>query len=223
MGKYLWNKEKVISAVKNNISYAGVLRELGIPLAGNNTATLKRKIENWNLNTSHFTHSKVKKFDTKILSVEEYLNNTVKITAYKLKNKLLKEGLKKNICERCGISEWQGSPLNIQLHHIDGNPDNNSLENLQMLCPNCHSQTDSYCGNKKEKQKYYCPDCGKEINKTSTRCVSCALKARGATKVTLSKEELQNLLDEGYNKVQISKMFGVTEAAIRKWIKKFQL
>lgn len=92
-----------------------------------------------------------------------------------------------------------------------------------MLCPNCHSQTDSYCGSKKEKQKYYCPDCGKEINKTSTRCVSCALKARGVTKVILSREELQNLLDEGYNKVQIGKMFGVTEAAIRKWIKKFQL
>lgn len=107
-------------------------------------------------------------------------------------------------------------PLVIQLHHIDGNRNNNSLDNLEMLCPNCHSQTENYCGNKQAKQKYYCPDCGREISKNATRCLSCASKFRGQTKFNLSKEELQSLLDQGYSRIQIGKKFGITEAAIRK-------
>lgn len=154
-----------------------------------------------------------------------YLNSKTYIQSSKLKEKLLSEGLKINKCERCGLSEWNGVPIVIQLHHIDGNKYNNSLDNLQMLCPNCHSQTDNYCGNsnKQTKQKYYCPDCGREIGKRSTRCLSCASKFRGQTKFNLSKEELQSLLDKGYTRIQIGKNLGVTEACIRKWIKKYNI
>jgi len=68
---------------------------------------------------------------------------------YKLKNRLLKEGIKENICEECGISEWNGKPINMQLDHINGDSHDHSLENLKMICPNCHSQTDTYCGKNK--------------------------------------------------------------------------
>ena len=65
----------------------------------------------------------------------------------KIKGKLIREGLKENKCEICGlINEWNGKPLVLQLHHINGNHTDNRLENLQILCPNCHSQTDTYCG-----------------------------------------------------------------------------
>lgn len=63
---------------------------------------------------------------------------------YKLKKRLIKSGLKLNVCEECGISEWNGKPINMELHHIDGNNKNHSLENLKMLCPNCHSQTETF-------------------------------------------------------------------------------
>lgn len=63
---------------------------------------------------------------------------------YKLKIRLLKEGLKQNECEVCGLSQWNNLPLNIELHHIDGNRTNHHIDNLQMICPNCHSQTDNY-------------------------------------------------------------------------------
>lgn len=63
---------------------------------------------------------------------------------FKLKNKLIKSGLKQNVCEICGISEWNGKPINMELHHKDGNKHNHSLDNLQMLCPNCHSQTETF-------------------------------------------------------------------------------
>lgn len=63
---------------------------------------------------------------------------------FKLKIRLISEGVKQNKCEHCGISEWNGKPLNMELHHIDGNSHNHLLPNLQILCPNCHSQTDNF-------------------------------------------------------------------------------
>lgn len=63
---------------------------------------------------------------------------------YKLKNRLIKSGIKKNECEECGIKDWNGKPLMIELDHIDGDSNNHKLENLKMLCPNCHSQTDTF-------------------------------------------------------------------------------
>ena len=65
-------------------------------------------------------------------------------SSIKIKNFLLRNNIKQNICEQCGISEWHGKELIIQLHHIDGNRRNNCLSNLIMLCPNCHSLTDTY-------------------------------------------------------------------------------
>lgn len=63
---------------------------------------------------------------------------------FKLKNKLIKAGIKENKCECCGIKEWNGKSINMELHHIDGNRFNHSLSNLIMLCPNCHSQTETF-------------------------------------------------------------------------------
>jgi DNA-binding CsgD family transcriptional regulator/5-methylcytosine-specific restriction endonuclease McrA len=65
---------------------------------------------------------------------------------YNLKLRLLREGLKENRCERCGVSDWRGESLTLALHHINGKRNDNRLENLQLLCPNCHSQTRNYAG-----------------------------------------------------------------------------
>ena len=63
---------------------------------------------------------------------------------YKLKNRMLKEGILINICSECGISEWNGKSISLELDHVDGVRTNHKLENLRLLCPNCHSQTDTY-------------------------------------------------------------------------------
>ena len=63
-----------------------------------------------------------------------------------VKIRLLKEGLKANRCEHCGISQWRGEVLALALHHINGDRLDNRLENLELLCPNCHSQTDTFSG-----------------------------------------------------------------------------
>jgi predicted DNA-binding protein YlxM (UPF0122 family) len=63
-----------------------------------------------------------------------------------LKRLVLDARLKREECERCGIDEWRGRPLTIALHHINGDPADNRLENIELLCPNCHSQTENYGG-----------------------------------------------------------------------------
>lgn len=67
---------------------------------------------------------------------------------HRLRERLLSENWKKHECENCKNSEWLGSPIPLELHHIDGNNSNNFLENLQLLCPNCHALTENYRGRK---------------------------------------------------------------------------
>jgi DNA-binding CsgD family transcriptional regulator len=65
---------------------------------------------------------------------------------FNLKARLVREGLKRNMCERCGLIDWRGEPLTLALHHVNGQRHDNRLENLMLLCPNCHSQTENYAG-----------------------------------------------------------------------------
>ncbi len=78
--------------------------------------------------------------------LRNYLVSGRRVSRTHLKGRLLKEGLKRSVCERCGLSEWRGRPLSIALHHVNGNGRDNRLENLLFLCPNCHSQTPNYGG-----------------------------------------------------------------------------
>ncbi len=71
--------------------------------------------------------------------------------SYKLKQRLLGESIKINQCESCGVKNWNNKKLQMELHHIDGDRTNHLLENLLMLCPNCHSQTDSFRAKNKGK------------------------------------------------------------------------
>lgn len=81
-----------------------------------------------------------------LIPLEDLLVQDRRTNRTHLKGRLIAAGLKKNRCERCGISSWRGEPLNAQLHHENGDGTDNRLENIQFLCANCHSQTDTYGG-----------------------------------------------------------------------------
>ena len=74
-------------------------------------------------------------------------------TSSGMRKRLLEQGLLKEVCGICGIGKvWNGKPLTLQLDHIDGNNDNNTLENVRLLCPNCHSQTHTFAGKNKSRK-----------------------------------------------------------------------
>lgn len=80
------------------------------------------------------------------MPLEHLLKSGVHRGRYHVKARLIREGLKTNRCEGCGLVDWQGQPITLALHHINGVRNDNRLENLQLLCPNCHSQTDTFAG-----------------------------------------------------------------------------
>lgn len=84
------------------------------------------------------------------ISLDQILvKNSTYLWTTNLKKKLLKDGYFDYRCFECGISEWNNKPLSLQLDHINGVNDDNRIENLRLLCPNCHSQTETYCRGKR--------------------------------------------------------------------------
>ena len=143
--KYDWNLERIKEIIPQCINFTEVLKMLSIPRQGNNSNTLKRLLDENNIDYSHFT-GRARVYNNTSTSISEYLSNRVKITSGKLRIKLLTEGLKENKCEICGVSIWQGVQLPLELHHKDGDHFNNDFDNLQILCPNCHSIQEGNAG-----------------------------------------------------------------------------
>lgn len=149
-----WTNDDFTEAVKNSYSYAEVLRQLGLKPAGSNYDMVKRKIKELEIDTSHMTGqlwSKGKKLeDSKYHHGNPLKEILVKDSTYtnmsKLKNRILNEGLKERKCECCGLTEWLGQPISLEMHHVNGIKNDLRIENLQILCPNCHAQTDNYRG-----------------------------------------------------------------------------
>ena len=150
--RYTYSEEDLRKAVKTSTSTRQVLEKLDIVPAGGNYQTTNKRIQKLNIDTSHFTGQAWNR--GKIIGpkrpIEEYLKENSVVQSFRLKNRLLLEGLKEHKCECCGITEWNGKPAPLELDHINGNHHDNQLENLRILCPNCHAQTDTYRGKNKK-------------------------------------------------------------------------
>jgi transposase-like protein len=78
--------------------------------------------------------------------LDRYLVRGRAVNRSHLKGRLLSAGLIANRCDECGITAWRGAPLSMALHHRNGDGKDNRLENLSVLCPNCHAQTPNFSG-----------------------------------------------------------------------------
>lgn len=149
-----WTEEEFRNAVIKSESIAQVNKKLGLKVAGGNYKTVKSYIKIFNLNTDHFTGKGWNignKFGlTNSLPLDKILieNSSYKNTS-SLKKRLLKNNLLSYRCYICNISDWLNKNLVLQLDHINGNNSDNRIENLRLLCPNCHSQTETYCNKKR--------------------------------------------------------------------------
>lgn len=147
-------KQEFEEAARLSKSIAEMCRRLGINPCGGNYRIIHNAIKEYNINTSHFTGQgwnvgmQFKPFKEK--PINEILISNSTYQSFKLKRRLIKEGLKLHFCEICGLSEWRNVPIPLELHHINGNNKDHRLDNLQLLCPNCHALTECYRGRNKK-------------------------------------------------------------------------
>lgn len=151
MRKY--NEDTLREAVSKNYSIRGVLRTLGLAAAGGNYESIKQLIKKLSLDVSHFTgqgHLRGKRNTYRTRPLHEILVYGRLENTFRLKNRLIEEGLKTRNCECCKLTIWNFLLIPLELHHKDGERYNNVLNNLELLCPNCHAQTDNYRGKNKK-------------------------------------------------------------------------
>lgn len=127
--------------------YADVLRKVGLKPSGSNPDTLKKIIKEFELDTSKM--DKNRKFlaashGFRKGPLKEILTENSSFNRVHLKNRLLKERFLEYKCYKCDLNEWKGKFISLHLDHINGVNNDNRLGNLRLLCPNCHSQTETY-------------------------------------------------------------------------------
>lgn len=209
-------------------SYSDLLRKIGLNPKGGNPSTLHKIIDEYELDETQLNNNRKKLYSRnstfphikKRKSMEDILSNKCEFTSSShLLERLINEGYKEYKCENCGLSEWLGKSISLQLEHIDGNHQNNLLSNLKILCPNCHSQTDTFAGRnvnhnktKREKRVKYVKE---KVLKQSSVEKSIKLPP-------ISREELKHLI-RTTPFLTIGKQFGVSDNAIRKWCDKYKL
>lgn len=233
--RYSVSDDDFIQAVTESFSIRQVLIKLEMKGAGGNYSTVKKRMKRLNLDTSHFTGQLWNK--GRIIGptrpIMDYLTNKAIMKSHKLKQRLIQEQILPRRCYKCMLEKWLGNEIPLELHHIDGDHENNFLLNLQLLCPNCHTLTDNYRGKKLKKTKrivrakknthknIYIPKiflciCGKQVRHENSRCKKCIVH-----KSKINWPSVEDLL----NRLKITpyttlgKELGVSDNAIRKHLK----
>lgn len=203
-----YTNDEFKKAVKDSFSLAEVMRKLGLnPSGGGGYDVVNARIKYLNLSISHFTGQGHLKGKTHNYVPPRALANVLiehsNYNRVRLKKRLIEAQMLQNSCYVCNIANsWQGKELVLHLDHINGVKDDNRIENLRLLCPNCHSQTDTYCSKNKAKKNLAngilpqnaeekkiagkksthrfknCDDCGIPVYMKSDRCKACDLHRR---------------------------------------------
>lgn len=245
--RYVVSDEEFTDAVKSSFSIAEALRTMKLCIYGSSYKTFRIRVKALGLDTSHFTgqghlKGKTHNWSTKI-SLNDYLiSGSDKVLAQGIKHRIIEDGLLKNQCDNCGLPpKWCGNPITLQIDHINGNPFDHRIENLRLLCPNCHSQTATF-GNKNRSgrttrksggrriaaAKPLCPICGiNEMRSGAKSCVDCyrskrkELQTPYARKTKIDWPPLERLIQDvaNSNYTQVAKKLCVSDNAIRKHIK----
>jgi ribosomal protein L37E len=166
-----------------------------------------------------------------------YIENNISISASKLRKKLIEDGLKEYKCECCGLTEWNGKPIPLELHHINGNHYDNNFDNLEILCCNCHGQKHNYCEivnklntsnnipktkkHKEVKIHGYCENCGKPLYNEHLKFCSQECFHKAYERLNYSKDFIIKILKENKSYIKSGRVLGISDKTFKKWCDKY--
>jgi len=218
----VWRIEKIAleATVKNATSLNQVLMSFGLDNRSASYVSLKARLQFDGIDYSHIAlglgHNKGKRSSRKSSPLEDILVIDSTLNRSNLKKRLIKEGLLENKCAICGqLPEWNGKPLSLQIDHINGVCNDNRIENLRILCPHCHSQTDTFGGRRHKKDS---PPSPSQINPDWRNSPRPATR-----KVERPTKEVLGQLIWEKPATQLAEYFEVSDNAVRKWAKGYGL
>jgi len=212
------SNDEIIKLLNESKSLRDVLTKIGYSTNGSGGyKTFKQECKIRNITIPEYNYYGDGNKNMKKLPDEKVFCENSTYSRQHLKNRIIKGNLIEYKCSECGVGdEWNGKKLSLQLEHKNGINNDNRLENLTFLCPNCHTQTETYAG-KSLKKHYYCK-CGNEIRKESKMCKKCKIKLQRKVERPDKETLLDDIKELGY--AGTGRKYGVSDNSIRKW-KKF--
>lgn len=216
---YQITDEEFKELIANNYSYSDCLRKLGLGTrGGHSTDVIKKRIKELGCTTEHFKQTNSSGWIPHKLVLEDvFAQNSCTNSSHTVRKLVLRHNLLPYKCALCGITEWAGKPISLQLHHENGIKTDNRLENLKFLCPNCHAQTDNYGSKNKQTQ----PTQTKRIvvENISHKNKYSAEETNKETMTKRPNKETLEFLINNHTNVEIGKMYNVAPQTISKWMK----
>ena len=234
-----YTEDEAREAVESSLTYSEVLRTLGLRPAGGNHKVLRHWLHDvWHISTDHFDqdHLLRERARRSMRTLDEVLVEHSTYSRATLKRRLYAAGLKERRCELCGQGErWQERHMSLILDHINGVADDNRLENLRIVCPNCNATLDTHCGrlNRMPVEPRECLYCGEEFQAGFPKQKYCSRVCgrrsrdprpsrpeRWKVERPLYEQLMAELADTNY--CAVARRYGVSDNAVRKWVRWYE-
>jgi hypothetical protein len=237
-----YDEQSARDAVASSLSYSEAMRKVGLRPAGGNHKHFRKYVDEiWKISTAHFdpayaaTHALTSA--RKMVPLEEVLVERSSYPRRSLKKRLYDVGLKPRSCERCGQGEiWLGDRISLILDHINGVPDDNRIENLRILCPNCNATLETHCGRKNQliPPMRNCLVCGQEFKPKYLAHKHCSREcgSQHANRHRRPRPQSRKVERPSYGRLSIERSqmstvkvgakYGVSDNAVRKWLRWYE-